>query len=352
MAWSRVELGTLWYLQARHGHGTSADGRTDVDYNQFMVGRGYLNVVFKPVKWLEARITPDVHQDAEGDFKLRLKYLYAKLKLPRETLVVSEPFVEFGIVHMPWLDYEEHINYYRMQGTMFAERQGLFNSADLGLTAGVLLGRKLPDRVAKKMFDKYPGAWGSLSVGVYNGTGYHGIEKNLGKVVEGRVSVRPLGVLHPNLQLSYFFLWGEGNATQEDSQPFEVPDWRHHQMMVSWAHPYLTATAQYITGRGRQKGEGSAWVSTLDGSSTEYQGASGFVELRLPWIWSSLMARYDWFEGPNPSEASAYHRLIAGFAFHFFGRNENVLLLDFDWAILENMNDLWAATLTLQIKIH
>ena len=46
--------GTVWYLQYRYGHGTSADGRTDVTYNEFRVGRGYLNVKFKPAKWFEA----------------------------------------------------------------------------------------------------------------------------------------------------------------------------------------------------------------------------------------------------------------------------------------------------------
>ncbi len=348
-ALSMFHLGTLWYLQYRYGFGESADGRQKVDFNEFRVGRGYLNVKFKPTEWLEARITPDVHQDDTGDFKVRLKYLYAKLKLPVQTVVVSEPFVELGIVHMPWLDFEEHLNYYRMQGTMFAERQHLFNSADLGLTAGVLLGRKLPTKVAKAMYDKYPGTWGSLAVGVYNGTGYHGIEKNMGKVVEGRLSARPLGRLLPYLQLSYFFIYGHGNASVQESDPFAVPDWRHHQVMVSWSHPYVAATAQYITGRGRQKGAGSQWV--VNGETAGYQGASGFVELRLPWIWSSVMGRYDWFEGPNPGEGEAYHRIIAGWAFHFWGRNKNVLLLDLDYSLLEGEPDRWAATLTLQIKL-
>jgi hypothetical protein len=346
-----VKLGTLVHLHLRHGHGTSADGSTDIDYNQFAVGRGYLDVRISPSNWLEARVTPDVSQDMQGDLKLRLKYLFAKLRLPLETSYLSEPYLELGMVDIPWTGFEEQLNAYRMQGTMFAERQGLFSQTDLGVTVGALLGRKLPDAVARRLSEKRPGAWGSLAFGVYNGAGFNGVEKNLGKVVEGRLSVRLLGELHPWLVLSYFFIWGRGNQAPGDTEPFGLPEWRHHQLMLSYAHPLFVATGQFISGKGRQKGEGSAWVSTLDGESSIYRGASGFVELRLPWIWSSLIARYDWFEGPNPSGAAAYHRLIGGFAFHFWGRNQNVLLLDVDWAILEDVNDQWAVSLTLQVKI-
>jgi len=338
-------LGALWYLHYRGGYDRTSDGRLDT-YNDFRVSRGYFTVEVSPVKWFDSRFTMDTYQDDTGDWKVRVKYLYGKFILPVETPVVTEPYIKFGIVPMPWLAYEEHINHYRMQGTMFSERNKLYNSADLGLEAGVLLGRKLPARYRKEVSPYYPGTFGSISAGLYNGAGYHSIEKNMNKVVEARVSLRPLFWLHPNLQLSYFIIWGKGNLEEGN----DIPAWENHSFMASYEHPYFVATAQYIMGRGVQKGEAQLWLDN-NGNPVRYWGASGFLEIKLPWILSSLIGRYDLFDGPNASGVTKYHRIIGGWAFHFWGRNKRVLLLDFDYSILPNLKDRWAATLTLQVKL-
>lgn len=349
--WVGIKVGAQWLIHYRYGYGRTPDGRL-ADYNAFTVSRGYLTLRINPVKWFDSRITMDTYQDDRRDWKVRLKYLHGKFILPYETKVVSEPFLKFGIVEMPWLDFEEHINRYRMQGTMFTERQKLFNSADLGITVGTLLGPKLPAAYQRKVNSAYPGTYGSLAVGVYNGGGYHAIEKNRKKVFEGRISLRPLLHFHPNLQLSYFIVWGQGNIEDENS----IPDWRSHVFMVSYEHQYLVATAQLIMGKGIQAGEGQLWID-VNGNAAEYMGASGFLEVKLPWIWSGIIARYDWFDGPNDSGLDPYSRIIAGWAFHFWGRNKNVLLLDFDYSLLgsdslgQPVRDIWALTLTLQIKL-
>ena len=105
--WSKVKISTKWYLSYAAGQDK---GET---FNRTHVGRGYLTFKFKPVKWFEPRITLDTHQDDAGDWKVRLKYLYGKFKLPVETPVLTEPNIEVGIAHGPWFDYEEHINWYR-----------------------------------------------------------------------------------------------------------------------------------------------------------------------------------------------------------------------------------------------
>jgi hypothetical protein len=127
--------------------------------------------------------------------------------------------------------------------------------------------------------------------------------------------------------------------------------------MVSYEHQYVTATAQFIFGEGLQAGEGQNWLDA-NGRGQRYKGASGFLEVKLPWIRSSIIGRYDWFDGPNESALTPYHRIIAGWAFHFWGRNRNVLLLDFDYSLLaEDSNtglpvkDIWALTLTMQAKL-
>ena len=358
-----VKFETLWYLHYRYGHGPvdSKDLSAGYDdYNKFDIGRGYLTLKAKPLSWFQGRITLDAHQDSEGDMKVRLKYLYGKFTAPIETKVLTEPFAEVGLVHMPWLDYEEHINWYRSQGTMFMERNKLFNSADFGLTTGVLLGPKLKGRYVEEVSDKYPGSWGSMAVGVYNGGGYHALEANANKSFEGRLSVRPAGPFFPNVQLSYFTVVGKGNV--ESTDEWDPPEWRSQTFMGSFEHRYLAATGQFVIGQGNQKGDFVDWTTEVDSTTGdefntgidnvhEYMGASGFLELKLPWIRSSLIGRYDWFD----KEDTQTQRWIGGYAFHFYKMHKNFLMVDVDYVIpdesLENAKNFWELKLTLQIKL-
>ncbi|RLB59942.1 MAG: hypothetical protein DRI34_00005, partial [Deltaproteobacteria bacterium] len=317
--WRYIEPSALWYL----GYGW---GKQDGEnFSRGYVGRGYLTLKFKPVEWFVPRITLDAHQDDGGDFNVRLKYLYGKFVLPVETAWITEPAVEFGLVHGPWFDYEEHINNYRAQGTMFIERNRVLNSADLGATVTALLGRKLPADYRQRVSGKYPGRWGSVSFGLYNGGGYHAAEHNQNKVFESRLSLRPLGPWLPNLQLSHFFIYGRGNSParicdeQGVCRPGE-PDWLLNAFMVSFEHEYFVATAQLALGRGNQKGD------QVDdrGQALESFGWSGFVEIKLPGILSSVIGRYDhWEWGGEASD-----RVIAGWAEHFY--KHNYLLLNID----------------------
>ncbi|MBE0673465.1 MAG: hypothetical protein IH591_02270 [Bacteroidales bacterium] len=58
--------------------------------------------------------------------------------------LVRNSWLDFGMVSRPWLDFEEKINRYRVQGTMYTERVNIMNSADFGLTYVCLLGGKMP----------------------------------------------------------------------------------------------------------------------------------------------------------------------------------------------------------------
>ncbi|MBW2263726.1 MAG: hypothetical protein JRG91_17330, partial [Deltaproteobacteria bacterium] len=351
------------YLHFHYGN----DG--DVTYNEFSIGRGYLTMKVRPVEWFEPRITLDAHQDESGDMKVRLKYLYGKFKIPVETKVVTDPFLEFGIVHMPWLDYEEHINWYRAQGTMFMERNKLFNSADFGATLGTLLGRKLDKDYQETVSSKYPGSLGSMAIGVYNGGGYHALEKNAYKSFDGRISIRPLGPVLPNLQLSYFFIVGRGN--QEKGAGWKPPLWRSHAFMASFEHRYLAVTGQFVMGKGNQKGNFTHWATEPDPATGEdvivgidevyeFIGASGFLEIKLPMIWSSLIGRFDWFRKDDDGSTCTdgrcdTMRAIAGYAFHFHKTHKNFVMVDVDYIIpdrdIPGVSDVWEVKLTLQIKL-
>ena len=327
-----IKVDALWYLHMGIGEEGGAQ-RSD-----FSISRGYLTLRFRPTPWFQARATLDTHT-GPGGLEARLKYLYAKFTLPIETVAVTEPFLEFGQVHMPWLDYEEHINYYRMQGKMFMERNHLFNSADFGLTAGVLLGDKLDRETAHELGDHYPGRWGSVALGIYNGGGYHDFEENDNKVFEMRVSLRPLNFVVPGLQLSYFFVHGSGNT---DAAPL----WQVHAGMLSYAHRYFTLTGTYTYGAGNQKGT----EVDANGKSLSFQGFSVFAEGKIPPIHSTLFFRYDWFDWGRNGGEEPVSRVIAGFAWWFWKKSALVLDADIELPHHGVTPTDWQCKLTLQFK--
>ena len=137
-----LKVGTKTYIRYEYiEEDDGAGGTTNI--SRFNLKRGYLDVRKTITDYLSFRITPDVHQDDSGDWKLRIKYFHARFTAAGNE-VFGKPWAEVGIAHMPWLDFEEHINLFRMQGTMFMERNSLFNSADLGVMFGANLGSELP----------------------------------------------------------------------------------------------------------------------------------------------------------------------------------------------------------------
>src|SRR4030042_3536680 len=159
------KFGYLWYLSYQNGelgNTTGGDG-----YSQFVVKRGYLTVQKDFTSWFTGRITFDVTtvkdpedepEDApnnlDGSITARIKYIYGQFNLPNFAFF-TKPFVEVGVVHMPWLDYEEHLNFYRCQDTMFLERNDTFNSADIGINLVSLLGGTMPEEYQKKVNNEY-----------------------------------------------------------------------------------------------------------------------------------------------------------------------------------------------------
>jgi hypothetical protein len=360
---SMFSFETLWYLHYAYAKVPVDESRPALGYeteNAFRVTRGHLTVKVRPVDWFGAAVTADTTQDGDGDMKVRLKYLYGIFTAPMETRFITEPSLEFGLEPMPWIGFEEQINWYRAQGSMFMERNGLFNSSDFGVTLSALLGRKLDAPAREVTSPKYPGTWGSLSLGLYNGGGYTAFEKNAAKSFEGRLTVRPAGGYFPYLQASYFGIIGRGNV--EKGEDWNPPIWWQHAAMLSFEHRYVTATAQFVTGKGNQRGSYLDWATEVDPLTGdeiivgidkvhEYMGASGFLELSLPWIISSVIGRYDWFRREDVDR----QRIIVGYALHFYGFRRNFILIDFDYAIpdknVEGIEETWEVKVTLQIKL-
>ncbi len=141
--------------------------------NNFDVTRAYVNVIGKFTYGVGTRVTADIYRNADGSLAYRLKYAFATWT-PKDGK--SPLTFKLGQMHTPWVDWEEHLWDYRMQGQQAVERAGYMSSSDFG--AGV------------------DGNWGfdkvNMQVGVYNGENYNKVPGDKGKDLMGRVSVRLL----------------------------------------------------------------------------------------------------------------------------------------------------------------
>jgi hypothetical protein len=223
---------------------------------------------------------------------------------------------------MVWLDFEEHVNLYRMRSPMFMERSGIFNSADFGLTLGGGLGNALSAAYREHVNSKYSARHGSFAVGVYNGGGYHGVEVNSNKAVEGRLTYRPLPDSLPGLQVSGLAIMGEGNLAGESE---ETPDWKTYNAFVSYEHARGVATFQYIRGKGNQKG---TWTEPDDpAEATPFSGWALFGELRFGPHWR-VTGGYDRFYRRPGTNDYSFNRLYGALAYDL--GHQNTLVFDVD----------------------
>jgi len=319
------------YFDYSNGQMPLADGG-QADYNDFHMTRGYLTIKKKATSWLSARITMDIHQDEEGDYKRRDKYFYAEIT-PGDAGFLTHLKSEVGIGHMPWLDFEEHINPYRCQGTMAIERAGTFNSADVGISLRGYLGETLEDAKARTGNSKYAGRYGSWHVGVYNGGGYHAEEMNENKMLEGRLTVRPLPDVLPGLQLSGLILHGKGNTgpvVEEEKAFGEIPDYKVTLGMLSYEHPSVTVTGQIYSTEGNAK---ASWFDPVTGNALKTQGWSAFANVKVPGTDGRLnvLGRMDHFDADSDdviAEFTAYDMIIGGLAYDL--HKGNLLMLVFE----------------------
>ena len=313
-----MEFEALGFVDYSAGSkGSPGDGSDS--FNKFSLTRGYLTVKKEILPWMRARTTVDVHQDGDEDWKVRLKYLYGELR-PDDLGPLTQMKGEIGLGHIPWLDFEEHVNPYRCQGTMAIERAGIFNSADLGVSLRGNIGGKLENAKERTGNHHYDGRYGSWHLGVYDGGGYHAHEKNDNKVVEGRLTIRPLPDIAPGLQLSYLGITGKGNTDPG-------PDYTVNLGMVSYEHPWFILTGQYFQTTGNAGGSLTAGGDALD---TEGYSFFGSVKLPVPGKRLAAFARYDHFDADKDAQVSgdaAYDLALGGLSYDLY--KGNMIVLDY-----------------------
>jgi len=128
-----------------------------------------VNVIGRFAGGFTTRVTPDVYPVADGSSAFRLKYAYGTYTPNNGPLTFK-----LGLMQTTWLDWEETLWGYRMQGSMPLDRNGYVSSADFG--AGVD-GHWAAERI-------------NVQVAVVNGENYSRPEGDGRKDVQGRLSVR------------------------------------------------------------------------------------------------------------------------------------------------------------------
>jgi hypothetical protein len=308
----------LFYISAQAGKNYAGVPGETTGYNSFQLKRGYFGADVDVTSYFTARFVSDVTLDSTGDVKLRAKYMYGKFHWKGND-VITGPYMEFGLAHMPWLDFEEAINGFRMQDTMFLERNSIFNSADVGVMFGSDFGGSMSSDYKSKVNSHYAGKYGSWQLGVYNGGGYHAAERNQNKVVEGRVTIRPAPSGVPGLQFTAFGIVGKGN------QAIDAPDWRVFNGMVSYESQYFTLTGQGFVGTGNQGGT----AINSDGTAADQKGFSVFAAVHIPTSRGkiTLLGRADEMNSNTAVYNDIKRLYIGGVAWHFY--KSNIWLFDF-----------------------
>lgn len=254
--------------------------------NDFDVTRAYVNVTGTLGHDVGMRVTSDLHRAADGSLDLRLKYAYGTWKPGGGAITLK-----LGQMQTPWLDYEETLWDYRMQGPVALDRAGYLTSSDFGVGAD--------------------GSWGgdavTIQVGVYNGEGYNKPPGDQRKDVAGRVSVRVLptddGSRTGGLRLAAFAQYGTptGGGVR-----------RRVVGLVSYRSTLFTLAGEAALTRDRL--DAPAAPATPDLATRKGRVLSAFGVLRVPDRPISFIARVDDVDPETDVPDNRQTRLIGGVA--------------------------------------
>jgi hypothetical protein len=252
--------------------------------NAFDVTRAYINLIGKFAGGVGVRVTADVNRPAgDNSLRYRLKYAYATYQAAGSPLTFK-----LGLIHTPWIDWEEALWDYRMQGPVALDRNGYLTSADFG--AGID-GKWGPDKV-------------NMQVTFVNGEGYSGGTGDQRKDIEARVSVRLLDTNDSSrvggLRISGYA--GYGKPTGGGKR-------QRYVGMLSYRTKQVTLAGEYAITK-----DSAGAGALLDG-----QVASGFGVFKFPNSKAAVIGRVD-FVKPNKNGVSttpgfSNTRFIAGLSY-------------------------------------
>ena len=289
---------------------TYADEPTTVDAagNQvkpkgFNVTRAYINITGNISSLFSFRVTPDITRESgagsslSGSLDYRLKYAYGQFNLDR--WMTKGTWLRLGDLPTPYLDFIDGVYRYRFQGPTFTDRETYLVSADFGLAG----------RYA------FPGNYGDVVVGLYNGEGYTRAEANDQQAIQARATLRPL-------PLGGFFSGLRLTAFVDNDAPVDGGKRDRLVGALTFEHKYANV--------------GVEWLDAEDqvlptAPSVESSGYSVWVTPRTTFGLEGLL-RYDSLE-PDKSVDGEKERKIAGAAYWFPGQTTPItaaLMLDYE----------------------
>ena len=278
-----------------------SDGNV-VNFNAFNVTRSYINITGSISHIVAFRVTPDITREAgtgsslNGSLTFRIKYAFGQFNL--DDWMWKGSWARFGIQQTPFVDYLEGIYRYRFQGTIFPEREGYLSSSDAGASFRT----------------QFPGNYGEIHVGIYNGENYNKPEANSQKAVQIRGTVRPLPMqpLLRGFRVNLFY--DADNYVRNGPRRRDIFDVTFEHKHVHAGFDYMATTDQPTVTKPAVDGAGwSVWATP--------RTTKGFEAL----------LRYDSFK-PDTAADGRRKRAIAGIAYWFphQGNVSAALLLDYE----------------------
>ncbi|HET9985811.1 MAG TPA: hypothetical protein VFQ38_19590 [Longimicrobiales bacterium] len=279
-----IRVGGVVYSEYEYLLADTAHGR-----NAFNVTRAYLNVVGEFSHGISTRVTADIYRGARGALDYRLKYAF----FAWHPTTSSPVALKFGLIHTPWIDWEETLWGYRMQGTVAADRAGFLTSADLGAGVDLNWRNELVNGQAV----------------IVNGEGFANPPNGKYLDAEARLSVRLLATDDASrvggLRLSgygHLGKFGDGGARDRAIG------------MLSYRSRLLTLAAEYGLARNGLALRDSAGVlvGTRDQDGHLF---SAFGTLSVPGTPVGIIARVDAVDPDIEVRRDAFTRLIGGVSY-------------------------------------
>jgi phosphate-selective porin O/P len=257
----QVTVGGVAYLQYLYQLKDTANHN-----NNFDVTRAYINVIGRFSGGLYTRITVDVNRPpavtTDNSLRYRLKYAYAAYTPQGSSLTYK-----LGQIHTPFIDWEEALWDYRMQGQMAMERGGYLSSSDFGLGVD---GNWSADKV-------------NMQVGIYNGESYSGGTGDKRKDLMGRVSVRVKPTDDASrvggLRVTAYGQYGKPTSGGKRSRLLGVVSYRTKQ---------ITLAGEYAVTKDSTTGPVPAPVAEASGSVASVFGVYHFSNSK-----AAVLARVD-----------------------------------------------------------
>jgi hypothetical protein len=305
-----VTVGGLGYLQYGYQMETDSSLKPSGGHqNNFDVTRAYINVLGKLPHGVAARITTDI-ASRNGTFTqlyLRLKYAFVAWTPENSKLTYK-----IGEIHTPWLDWEEALWDYRMQGQMAMERAGYLSSSDFGAGIDGNFG-----------YDKL-----NFQAGLYNGENYSGTPGDFRKDFMARASFKVINSDLPGkvggLRVSAYGQYGKPTTGGERYRAIG---------QVSYKSKLFTLAGEYGWASDSTAGDSLGAANVI--KKKVGQVLSFYGVLNIPNTKLAIIARYDDTD-PNTDAAAIndkVSRVIAGASYQL---SPNLrLLADVDVATLE-----------------